>query len=83
MLSFVGIKAQEVLSLKQFCSPIPSLILVVWLPENVFFWVKNSTGDAFGALKRLFLVLGEDPVIQLNLPDRLGKRKTVMGESFL
>ena len=37
----------------------------------------------FCALKRSVFVLGEEPVIQLNLTERLGKRKTSVGESFL
>lgn len=42
-----------------------------------------SLAPGFCALKRLAFVSGEEPVIQLNLAERLGKRKPSTGGSFL
>lgn len=62
--------------------------MVVWLPRESFFgtWARRTMlllAAGFCALKRSFFVVAEEPVIQLNLAERLGKRQTSIGKSFL
>lgn len=49
-------------------------------------WARRTmllVATGFCAVKRLVFGLGEEPVIQLSLGERMGKRKASIGKSFL
>ena len=49
-------------------------------------WARRTVllvATGFCAVKRLVFVLGEEPVIQVNLGERMGKQKASIAKNFL